>query len=490
MRLGLWSLTAILAVSSLAFAGPKKRKPTAAPDRPPQYVLLAFDGSKDINFWNESTAFADTVKTDEGRANVRFTYFINPVYYVEHANRKEYVTPGLNRTVSCIGWSEPTNSFRERIQATGRAFKAGHEIGSHANAHCDQAGTDPGDPMYGHPWSEDDWRSEFDQFNKLIFNIFAVNKQKAEPIPFSQSDIVGFRAPKLSVTNGLWPTLKRFGFRYDTSKSASPTYWPQKMSWGGWNFPLAEIKIAGTNRRTFSMDFNWLTYHSGGVTKPGLTEEERLRFKNQMLDSYKYYFKINYFGGRAPIHIGHHFSKWNKGAYWEAMKDFTKFVCNKPEVKCVTYKEYADWLDGLAPQKYEFYRSGQFEKLRDDNTIRNISTPTLANIRLDTGNQAFEAVVDPADQARMKTMGWKPQLQVDFKPVEGTTLTREQLIQMVGPGKTTFVRAALVNKSGQELDWQTYRIDELGTPKELMSSEPIENRALQGEGIDAHTTPE
>lgn len=47
---------------SLISQAKTKRKP-AAYERPPQFVLLGFDGSKDNAFWDESMAFADTVST-------------------------------------------------------------------------------------------------------------------------------------------------------------------------------------------------------------------------------------------------------------------------------------------------------------------------------------------------------------------------------------------------------------------------------------------
>ena len=49
-------------------------------ERPPQYVLLAFDGSKSLPFWEESRDFA--------RENdIKFTYFISGVYFL-HSGTK------------------------------------------------------------------------------------------------------------------------------------------------------------------------------------------------------------------------------------------------------------------------------------------------------------------------------------------------------------------------------------------------------------------
>jgi hypothetical protein len=468
-----------------------QRKPSAANDRPPQFVLMAFDGSKDIGFWDESMNAADAVPTMENTRKLRFTYFINPTYYLAPQNKKSYDTPVLGPGHSCIGWSGSVSEIPERIARTNKAFETGHEIGSHANAHCNQKGDDKGDPMFGHPWGEAEWNQEFEQFNYLLFDAFKLNGVKpvaaskyANGFSFTPQDIVGFRAPQLAYTPGLWPTLKKFNFRYDTSMSSAPDYWPQRLDWGGWKFPLGSIKIAGTQRKTLSMDFNWLYYHTGGRSKPDITDAERDRMSQQMLDSYKYYFKNNYFGGRGPVHIGHHFAKWNGGAYWIAMKAFANFVCNKPEVRCVTYREYADWLDGLTPATFDAYRHGKFERLKDDKTIKDIATPVLADIRLESDAKHFEAVVADADKTRVKALGWKSQLQVNFVNQPDIKVSREQLRTQF-KGQEILIRAALVNRSGVEMNWQTFKVQNLGTPQENLVG-PLEDQLLSGETADSH----
>lgn len=141
--------------------------------------------------------------------------------------------------------------------------------------------------------------------------------------------------------------------------------------------PLAQIKIAGSTRKTLSIDYNWLIFHSAGVSKKDLSADDRKQYYDQMLESYKYYFKQNYFGNRAPVQIGHHFSKWNNGVYWDAMKEFSKFVCNKPEVRCVTFAEYANWLDAVDAPTLNAYRSGTFPRLADDKTIKDIAAQLI-----------------------------------------------------------------------------------------------------------------
>lgn len=514
--LGAALLTSTMLMSAQAFAKTKKRDPSSV-DRPPQFVLLAFDGSSSLDMWRETVAFADTVKTsgiNNEQQNIGFSYFINPVYYTEKQYKSVYTTPTVGHATSCIGWASPAGSVTKRVELTNNAFLHGHEIGSHANSHCSADGSGgPSDPLYGKTWSEENWTDEFTQFNNLLFNVFANNRispPKDFVMKFTQNDIKGFRAPALAVTQGLWPTLKKFNFSYDTSKINKPTYWPQREAWGGWNIPLANIRIAGSPRNTLSMDYNWFVFHTGAASlttqekcandpdfksnkwcKEGvyLTPEKYSQLKNQMVDSYKYYFKKNYFGGRAPVQIGHHFSKWNGGAYWDGMKEFILFVCGKPEVKCVTMKDYVSWLDRLSPNQMASYRNANFEKFPDDSSIKDIAAPVLADVRLDTGDNAFEAMSD-TDQGKLQAMGFKRQLYVNFKPVNAIKISNDQLAALVGKGETAYVRASLVNKSGREVNWETYKVTSVGTAKQQVSATSLEDNAVLPETSDAHNTPD
>lgn len=465
--------------------------------RPPQFVLLAFDGSYNNDFWTESLDFADTVKTSEGTQNIRFTYFINPTYFLAKDYKSAYKTPGLGgSSVSCIGWSDSVNSIPLRLRNTNKANSLGHEIGSHANSHCDASGVDKNNPLFGHAWTEENWNSEFDQFNNLLFNNSVVN-HIASPVilNYNQNDIVGFRAPLLATTPGLWPALKSHHFRYDTSKISEPTYWPQRMNWGGWNFPLAQIKIAGTTRKTLSMDYNWLYFHSAGVSKPNISPAEKLQYKNQMLDSYKYYFKINYFGGRGPIHIGHHFSKWNGGAYWEAMQEFTKFVCSKKEVKCVTYKEYADWLDqeeknGNLAQYYK----KNFDVLPDDKTIKDIAEVVMPNVSLVYNKQSLTAQINDEDMKKANLLQARVELEINFKATGKNEISRDEILAMYPElsnsgqyvGKTKLiVRALLKSPSGKIINSSSFNIYNFNKENENAEG-PLENYTTRPETSEAH----
>ncbi len=310
----------------------------AEPERPPQFVVLAFDGSRSLPMWNATRQFAKELEVKG--VSLKFTYFINSVYLLTEAHRMLYQPPAPEADGSSkIGFASSEKELMDRIAHINGALEEGHEIGSHLNGHFD-----------GSKWKEDDWRKEFTSFYQLVFHAQQNNEIKdrvwqINPLKLVPKDIAGFRAPNLATTSGLWPVLNAFGYRYDTSRVAKPDVWPKKTEQGIWEFPVAGIFDATRNRTILAMDYNFYVAQSGA--KDITTRDTKLweAFFNEMLNAYTEYFQKNYQGNRAPIFIGHHFSEWNGGVYWDAMKRFAENVCGLPEVKCVTYSELADYLD-------------------------------------------------------------------------------------------------------------------------------------------------
>ncbi len=321
------------------------------PAKPPQFVLLAFDGSYSLDAWKKSRNFAKTM-TEAGKP-VKFTYFISGVYFVSRSDRKLYNAPGgkgLGR--SAIGWGGKPEEIEPRLKQMNLAYTEGHEIANHAVGHFN-----------GQKWSQADWRKEFDYFNQFIFEAYPRNSLTGS-LAFDRSAIQGFRAPELGQGPGLYKVLAEDGFRYDTSKIAQINYWPQKQN-GIWNFPLGQIKTALTRKNTLSMDYNFYVAHSKARPNP-----KRAKFyEEDMFKTYMNYFEQNYNGNRAPIDIGHHFSAWNGGAYWNAMFRFAEAVCGLSEVQCVTYSELADFMDLLTPEQIAAYQKGEFDPVLSQSTV-------------------------------------------------------------------------------------------------------------------------
>ncbi|OFZ40106.1 MAG: hypothetical protein A2385_10695 [Bdellovibrionales bacterium RIFOXYB1_FULL_39_21] len=315
--------------------------------------------------WKETVAYAKELQ--QRGINVKFSYFISAVYFLKNKNRALYHGPHHKQGKSDIGFSEDDPKLlSSRISAVNDAFLNGHEIGSHAVGHFD-----------GSKWSTEDWISENEQFDNLIFNIDRLNDIKVRPA-FTKDDIKGIRAPLLAQTTSLfYPALVQTGFEYDTSNVNKPNFFPKKVG-NIWNFPLASLYItsnesdisnlAKSGKKTLSMDYNFYVAHSLGqpltlqmvtdhLVANGMREQEAKynaqaaydkkiqQFEDETYWTYMSYFNHNYHGGRAPIHIGHHFSKWNKGAYWNGMKRFMAEVCGKENVKCITYSELTKELE-------------------------------------------------------------------------------------------------------------------------------------------------
>ncbi|NJK39596.1 MAG: hypothetical protein HC835_10445 [Oscillatoriales cyanobacterium RM2_1_1] len=310
--------------------------------KPPQFVLLAFDGSSSLGFWNQSRSFAQDMAAQN--KPVHFTYFISAVYFVSPDQRQLYNAPGgKGKGKSAIGWGGSSEEIQQRLQQVNLAYQEGHEIGSHAVGHFN-----------GRKWSETDWTNEFKYFDQFIFEADQINRLSSSLV-FDRSAIEGFRAPELGKSPGLYKTLQKQGFRYDTSKEGQANYWPQKQN-GVWNFPLASLKTALTRRNVLSMDYNFYMAHSKAKPNP----KNAKRYEEDMFQTYMQYFKSNFNGNRAPVHIGHHFSTWNGGAYWKAMSRFATTVCGEPEVLCVTYRDLADFMDLLTPEQIAAYQKGDF----------------------------------------------------------------------------------------------------------------------------------
>ena len=131
--------------------------------------------------------------------------------------------------------------------------------------------------------------------------------------------MIGFRAPYLAKGPGLYGALKAHGFRYDTSGVGHADAWPERID-GIWRFNLAMLRIQGSGKGTLSMDYNFFVAQSRAADDPRRYEAAR----EQTLQTYLHYFKINYAGNRAPLHIGHHFTGYQGGAYNEALKSFAR----------------------------------------------------------------------------------------------------------------------------------------------------------------------
>jgi hypothetical protein len=293
---------------------PKKQLPLAkeikVQQKPPQFVILSFDGSRSLEMWKETLDFARN-------KDIQFTYFVSGVYFLPFEDRAEYQSPGEASGESKIGFADNSLDVSKRVGFVNMAIAAGHEIASHLNGH-----------FPGGKWNETDWQQEFATFKRLV----------------SYSNIVGFRAPNLETNQYLWPVLAKAGYLYEAGQIGKSDQWPVKID-NIWRIVLPGINLSGTKKYPLAMDYNFYLTQTGGrdLLKKGTPEWQKAL--TQTVNSLNAYFEYNLTHNRAPVVFACHFSEWNNGLYWAAMKAFAEKVCGKPDVKCTTYKSLVNYME-------------------------------------------------------------------------------------------------------------------------------------------------
>lgn len=342
-------------------------------ERPPQFVVISFDGSKSHNFWKETFRLSK-------ESGAQFTYFVSGVYFLRNVDRTSYKPPKRKAGASDIGFAE---NELEDIQTRTELMWDGInrreqpvEIGSHVNGHFD-----------GSLWTLAEWTQEFSEFHRLLEKVFSFYPTINTPFRFQwestmHSMVKGFRAPLLAGSTPITSeTMKNFGYAYDASQVLRGK-WPYKHTPELWNLGLSRIALAGTTRETVAMDYNVLYGQCNGIFNPNNNGEckdinDKLLdyYEKQTYLSYAQALLKNYYGNRMPLSIGHHFSLWNKGVYWKALQRFAKDVCRLPEVQCVSHMELVNWMNdknkNLGYGIFNKYNQGLFSKKDIPETPRN-----------------------------------------------------------------------------------------------------------------------
>jgi hypothetical protein len=310
-------------------------RPLAPGKKPPQFVVISFDGAGSLDRWKYYRNIAKEV-------GAHLTYYLSGTYLVPKAKSGIYNPPLHKPGASDIGWAESGTDVRARMAQAYAAYEDGNEIGTHFNGHFCGAGG-------GLHWTAADWRSELTQWFTFLHNWRAnADSTDADPVPFKDSAIVGERTPCLEdKPSVLFPVLKEMGFRYDTSDTGY-LQWPQKDSATGiWEIPLQDLRAAGTGMHVLSMDYNFYDMQTHAVDgSPALYPA----YQRQVLDTYRNAYQAVYHGNRAPLILGDHFANWNHGIYTQALGQFISETCNQPETKCVTFTELVNWMEAQSPE--------------------------------------------------------------------------------------------------------------------------------------------
>lgn len=298
--------------------------PVPAPAEPPapptQYVIISFDGAQHIEQWQRSRRLAE-------RTGASFTYFLSCVYLLSPEHKRQYKAPGMKPGRSNVGFGASKEEVAARLDQIWRAKSEGHDIGSHACGHFD-----------GSEWSRADWNSEFKSFRTILANAYTINGIDGEPggwRRFADTEVRGFRAPYLATDEALYQALADSGYAYDTSGISRGPAQPQ-LEGGLVRFALPQIPEGPKGRPVIAMDYNMFVRHSGGFER----NDEDAVFENRAFDAFEKAFNAEYNGTRKPLELGFHFTLMNGGAYWRALERFAEAVCGKPDVACVSYRDY------------------------------------------------------------------------------------------------------------------------------------------------------
>lgn len=302
--------------------------------RPPQLVLVSFDGAADqsiLDHWLQVSA----------KAQAHMSFFLSTVYLLSKDARTNYQGPRHNPGESAIGFAQNgaapvADWLRTTVTGLQDAQRKGHELAMHFGGHwCGANGV--------RAWNADDWRTDLDQADTLAANVDAFNGlSPAVGSPFLTKP-VGARTPCLEGNLGLLePVLAERGYRYDASKTRNLNEWPRNAN-GVWQYGFPSIAIEGYKLALLAVDYS-INYNM--VPNHGEADVKRAaQIEPLVYDGYMNAFDRLYYGNRAPLELSNHFTHMSHDAYNKAVEKFVLTVCVKPEVHCVSYREATDWMD-------------------------------------------------------------------------------------------------------------------------------------------------
>ncbi|MDQ1037829.1 hypothetical protein QFZ75_004245 [Streptomyces sp. V3I8] len=325
---------------STAFTGAQPRLPHAERlkpgQRPPQFVVFSWDGAGEDS-QRLFSHFREVAK--DNRATM--TYFLSGVYMLPEGKRDLYRPPRHSPGRSDIGFNDE-RGIRDTVKQLRGAWLEGNEIGTHFNGHFCGSGGGVGE------WSVEDWKDEIAQAKSFVKSWKTnTGTSKAAPLPFDyDKELIGARTPCLEGRKNFMRAARELGFRYDTS-GVNDQVWPKKKR-GLWDLSMQLVPVPGRGFETLTMDYNFMVNQSGTTSHGDPAKHEY--WGDQMRDGLLKGFSRAYEGNRAPLIIGNHFESWNGGTYMRAIEETVERVCTEREVRCVSFRQLADWLDAQDPK--------------------------------------------------------------------------------------------------------------------------------------------
>ncbi|MBC9725079.1 hypothetical protein [Streptomyces sp. TRM68367] len=312
---------------------PERLKPG---HKPPQFVVFSWDGAGE----DGQKLFSHFRKVAKAN-DATMTYFLSGVYMLPEERRDLYRPPQHTPGRSDIGFNDE-QGIADTVKQLRLAWLEGNEIGTHFNGHFCGKGGGVGE------WSVEDWKDEIAQAKHFV-KTWKTNTgmRNSAPLPFDyDKELIGARTPCLEGQKNFMKAARELGFRYDTS-GVNNQVWPRKK-YGLWDLSMQLVPFSGHSYEQLTMDYNFMVNQSGTATQGDPAKHGF--WGDQMRDSLLKGFYRAYDGNRAPLIIGNHFESWNGGTYMRAVEEVIEHVCTKDEVRCVSFRQLADWLDAQDPK--------------------------------------------------------------------------------------------------------------------------------------------
>ena len=90
-----------------------RRRLAAGVERPPQFIVMAFDNCTELERWQELTDFAAEMNKDGDK--LHFTFFVSGINFIADANRKVYEGPHQPRGASRINFGGTPADVARRV---------------------------------------------------------------------------------------------------------------------------------------------------------------------------------------------------------------------------------------------------------------------------------------------------------------------------------------------------------------------------------------
>ncbi|MCH5675131.1 hypothetical protein [Streptomyces gilvus] len=334
------SVVRLIGDGSTAYTGaqphlprPERLKPG---QKPPQFVVFSWDGAGE----DSQKLFSHFRKVAKAN-HATMTYFLSGVYMLPEEKRDLYKPPQHSPGRSDIGFNDE-KGIADTVKQLRLAWLEGNEIGTHFNGHFCGKNGGVGE------WSVDEWKDEIAQAKQFVKSWKTnAGMKNAAPLPFDyDKELIGARTPCLEGQQNFVKAASQLGFRYDTS-GVNEQVWPKKRE-NLWDLSMQLVPFPGHSYEQLTMDYNFMVNQSGTRTQGD--PDKFAYWGDQMREGLLAGFKRAYDGNRAPLIIGNHFESWNGRTYMHALDDVIADVCNKPEVRCVSFHQLADWLDAQDPQ--------------------------------------------------------------------------------------------------------------------------------------------